>query len=159
MEIVNKLVQAQPGNQAAKDLLADIFEQLGYQYESTSMRNVHLAAANELRSGITTGGALKTAGPDVVRAMTTEQWFDAIGIRVDSRKADDMAFTINFVTPDNGQKYVVEMSGGTLTNIKGYQAGKPDLTITIDRSDLEEVMMGKRTLVRGKTAAIWGPQA
>ncbi len=145
MEIVNKLVQAQPKNQPAKDLLADIFEQLGYQYESTSMRNVHLAAANELRSGIAKGGAFKSAGPDVVRAMTTEQWLDAIGIRVDSTKADGMAFTINFVTPDNKEKYIVEMSGGTLTNIKGYQAEKPDLTVTIDRSDLEEVMMGKVT--------------
>jgi alkyl sulfatase BDS1-like metallo-beta-lactamase superfamily hydrolase len=143
MEIVNKLVLAQPKNQPAKDLLADIFEQLGYQYESTSMRNVHLAAANELRAGIAKGGAFKSAGPDVVRAMTTEQWLDAIGIRVDSRKADGMAFTINFVTPDNGEKYIIEMSGGTLTNIKGYQAKKPDLTVTINRSDLEEVMMGK----------------
>jgi alkyl sulfatase BDS1-like metallo-beta-lactamase superfamily hydrolase len=145
MEIVNKLVQAQPQNQPAKDLLADIFEQLGYQYESTSMRNVHLAAANELRSGIAKGGAFKSAGPDVVRAMTTEQWLDAIGIRVDSGKADGMAFTINFVTPDNNEKYIVEMSGGTLTNIKGYKAEKPDLTVSIDRSDLEEVMMGKVT--------------
>lgn len=143
MEIVNKLALAQPRNQKAKDLLADIFEQLGYQYESTSMRNVHLAAANELRAGIAKGGSFKSAGPDVVRAMTTEQWLDAIGIRVDSRKADGMAFTINFDTPDNGEKYIVEMSGGTLSNIKSYQAAKPDLTITIKRSDLEEVMMGK----------------
>ena len=37
------------------------------------------------------------------------------------------------------------MSGGTLSNIKGYQTEKPDLTVTIDRSDLEEVMMGKVT--------------
>jgi alkyl sulfatase BDS1-like metallo-beta-lactamase superfamily hydrolase len=145
VEIVNKLVQAQPKNQAAKDLLADIFEQLGYQYESTSMRNVHLAAANELRAGIAKGGAFKSAGPDVVKAMTTEQWLDAIGIRVDSRKADGMTFTINFVTPDNNEKYIIEMSGGTLTNIKGYQVEKPDLTVTINRSDLEEVMMGKVT--------------
>lgn len=145
MEIVNKLVQAQPKNQPAKDLLADIFEQLGYQYESTSMRNVHLAAANELRDGIATGGAFKSAGPDVVSAMTTEQWLDAIGIRVDGSKADGMTFTVNFITPDNDGKYIIEMSGGTLTNIKGYQAEKPDLTITINRSDLEDVMMGTVT--------------
>lgn len=145
MEIINKLVQAQAANQPAKDLLADIFEQLGYQYESTSMRNVHLAAANELRSGIVTGSAFKSSGPDVVKAMTTEQWLDALGIRVDSSKADDMNFTINFVTPDVDKNYIVEMSGGTLTNIQGYTAQKPDLTITINRSDLETVMMGKTT--------------
>ncbi|RKZ44362.1 MAG: alkyl/aryl-sulfatase, partial [Gammaproteobacteria bacterium] len=145
MEIINKLVQAQAENQPAKDLLADIFEQLGYQYESTSMRNVYLAAANELRSGIKEGAAFKSSGPDVVKAMTTDQWLDAVGIRVDSSKADDMNFTINFITPDVGEKFIVEMSGGTLTNIKGYTANKPDLTITIKRSDLEMVMMGTAT--------------
>lgn len=145
MEIVNKLVQAQAKNQPAKDLLADIFEQLGYQYESTSMRNVHLAAADELRSGIKEGAAFKSFGPDVVKAMTTQQWLDAVGIRVDSSKADEMNFTINFVTPDVGEKFIVEMSGGTLTNIQGYAAKKADLTITINRSDLELVMMGETT--------------
>jgi len=51
MEILNKLVYAEPDNQQAKDLLAATFEQLGYQYESASMRNVFLSAAQELRNG------------------------------------------------------------------------------------------------------------
>ena len=51
-EIVNKLVQAQPQNQAAKDLLADIFEQIGYQQENPGLRNSFLAGAYELRTGI-----------------------------------------------------------------------------------------------------------
>ncbi|MBP6809087.1 MAG: MBL fold metallo-hydrolase, partial [Chromatiaceae bacterium] len=33
-EILNRLVQAEPRNQAAKDLLADTFEQIGYQQEN-----------------------------------------------------------------------------------------------------------------------------
>ena len=37
------------------------------------------------------------------------------------------------------------MSNSTLTNIKGVQAKNPDLTVTINRSDLETVMMGKAT--------------
>jgi linear primary-alkylsulfatase len=91
------------------------------------MRNVHLAAANELRSGIAKGGAFKSAGPDVVRAMTTEQWLDAIGIRVDSGKADGMAFTINFVTPDNNEKYIVKMSGGTPPTSRAIRPRNPIL--------------------------------
>jgi alkyl sulfatase BDS1-like metallo-beta-lactamase superfamily hydrolase len=38
-EILNKLVQAQPDNQKAKDLLADVFEQIGYQQENPGLRN------------------------------------------------------------------------------------------------------------------------
>jgi alkyl sulfatase BDS1-like metallo-beta-lactamase superfamily hydrolase len=35
------------------------------------------------------------------------------------------------------------MSNATLTNIKGFQAKNPDLTITINRSDLEKVLTGE----------------
>src|SRR5262249_35905080 len=42
--------------------------------------------------------------------------------------------------------FVVELSNNTLTNIKGQQAKNPDLTLTINRSDLETVMMGAATL-------------
>ena len=141
-EILNKLVFAEPDNRAAKDLLADVYEQIGYQKESPSVRNSFLAGALELRNGIPTGASPKTAGPDVIRAMTTELWLDFMGIRLDSKKAEGIEFVINLVTPDNGEKYVVELSNATLTNIEGVQAQKPDLTITIDRSDLENTMMG-----------------
>jgi alkyl sulfatase BDS1-like metallo-beta-lactamase superfamily hydrolase len=37
---------------------------------------------------------------------------------------------------------VVELSNATLTNIEGFQAKDADLTITINRSDLEKTMIG-----------------
>jgi len=142
-EIVNKLVYAEPDNQDAKDLLADIFEQIGYQQESPSVRNSFLAAAYELRNGIPEGASPKTAGPDMIRAMSTDLWLDFLGVRMDAEKADGMKFKINFINPDVKEKYVVELSNAALTNIEGYAASDADLTITMNRSDLEEVMMGK----------------
>jgi len=145
-EIMNKLVQAQPQNQTAKDLLADVFEQIGYQQENPGLRNSYLSGALELRSGIPEGAQIDSAGPDVVRAMSTELFLDFIGIRMDSRKAEGMEFTINLITPDNGEKFLIELSNATLTNIEGYLADDPDLSITINRSDLEAVMMGAKKL-------------
>ena len=142
-EILNKLVFAQPGNQEAKDLLADAFEQLGYQKESPTLRNIYLQGAYELRNGLPGGTPQRSTGPDMVRAMSTENWLDFIGISMDPKKAEGMRFVINLVTPDNGEKHLVEMSNATLTNIKGFQASKPDLTITLNRSDLNLVMMGQ----------------
>ena len=144
-EILNKLVYTEPQNQEAKDLLADVFEQIGYQQESPSVRNSFLAAAYELRNGIPGGASPKTTGPDMIRAMTTGLWLDFLGIRLDSKKAEDQAFKINLVTPDNGEQFVVELSNGTLTNIQGFQASDADLTVTIDRSDLVQTMMGAVT--------------
>ena len=154
MEIVNKLVYAQPDNTAAKDLLADIFEQIGYQKESPSVRNSFLGAAYELRHGMPTGASPKSNGPDMIRAMTTELWLNSLAISMDSKKAAGMHFVINLSTPDNGEKFVVEMSNSALTNIKGQQAANPTLAITINRSDLEQVMGGQTTfdqlLAQGK---------
>jgi len=141
-EILNKLVFAEPQNQEAKDLLADVFEQIGYQQESPSVRNSFLAAAYELRNGIPGGASPKTSGPDMIQAMSTELWLDFLGIRLDSKKADGKAFKINLITPDNKEKFVVELSNGTLTNIQGFTVKDADLTITINRSDLEKTMMG-----------------
>jgi alkyl sulfatase BDS1-like metallo-beta-lactamase superfamily hydrolase len=145
-EILNKLVQAEPGNQAAKDLLADVYEQIGYQQENPGLRNSYLAGAFELRSGIPQGAQISSAGPDVVRAMSTGLFLDFVGIRMDSRAVEGFEFTANLITPDNGEKYVVELSNSTLTNTEGFQAENPDLAITINRSDLELVMMGLKTL-------------
>jgi alkyl sulfatase BDS1-like metallo-beta-lactamase superfamily hydrolase len=145
-EILNKLVQAEPQNQSAKDLLADVFEQIGYQQENPGLRNSYLSGAFELRSGIPEGQQIDSAGPDVVRAMSTELFLDFVAIRMDPRKAAGMDFTINLITPDNGEKFIVELRSATLTNIEGFLADDPDLTITINRSDLELVMMGVKSL-------------
>jgi len=144
-EILNKLVYAEPGNQQAKDLLADVFEQIGYQQESPSVRNSFLAGALELRSGVPSGVPPKTMGPDMLRAVTTDLWLDYLAVRLDSEKAEGRHFVMNFVTPDNGERYVVELSNGVLTSVAGFEVPDADLTFTINRSDLETVLMGQST--------------
>jgi alkyl sulfatase BDS1-like metallo-beta-lactamase superfamily hydrolase len=146
-EIVNRLVQGEPDNQAAKDLLADVFEQIGYQQENPGLRNSFLAAAYELRNGIPTGAITSSSSPDVVRVMTTGQFLDFLGIRMDGRQTQGLQYAINLVTPDNGEQYAIELSNETLTNIEGFLVPNPDLTLTINRSDLEQVMMGQKTLM------------
>lgn len=145
IEILNKLVFAEPQNQAAKDLLANVYEQIGYQKESPSVRNSFLAAAYELRNGMPTGASPKSTGPDIIRGMSTGLWLDYLGVRLDTSKTADKHFVINLVTPDNGEQYLVELSNSALTNIEGIQSPQADLTLTIDRSELNDVMMGAQS--------------
>jgi alkyl sulfatase BDS1-like metallo-beta-lactamase superfamily hydrolase len=145
-EILNKLVLAEPANSDAKDALADAFEQLGYQQENPGLRNSFLAAAYELRTGIPQGAIASSSSPDVIRAMSTELFLNFLAIKMDSRRAEGLSFVMNLVTPDNGERFVVELSNATLTNIEGYQADNADLTLTVNRSDLERVMGGTATL-------------
>jgi len=144
-EILNKLVYAEPDNTKAKLLLADSFEQLGYQQESPSVRNSFLAAALELRNGIPVQRTLRSVGPDVLRALTVEQYFDYLAVLLDSRKAEDVSFKINYVMPDIGRTYAVELSNATLSNIEGYLNNEPDLTITIDRKDMGQIISQQAT--------------
>ena len=160
-EILNKLVYAEPKNKEAKKLLADTFEQLGYQMESPSVRNSFLAAALELRSGFPEGVPPTVGGPDLIRAMPTEMLLDFIAIRMDSRKAEKMnlQFVFNLITPDTGQKFVVELSNFTLTAMPGAQAKKADLTLTINRADIDQMILNPeitlKSLVKsGKATAV-----
>lgn len=146
VEILNKLVYAEQENPEGRQLLADAFEQVGYQQESPSVRNSFLAAALELRSGIPTGVPPTSTGPDFVRALSTLQFLDYLGIQLDSSKVGDAAFVMNLQTPDVDESFVVELSNGTLTSLPGFHAQNPDLTLTINRSDLEKAMIGVEPL-------------
>ena len=110
------------------------------------MRNSYLGAALELRHGIPQGVPPKSFGPDLVRAMTTDKFLDFLGIRLDASMAEGLSFKINFVTPDNGEEYILELSNSALTNIAGYRAEDADLTIIVDRSDLNFFIMGVTSL-------------
>jgi alkyl sulfatase BDS1-like metallo-beta-lactamase superfamily hydrolase len=163
IELLNRLVYAEPRNQAAKDLLADAFEQVGYQQESTSLRNVFLAAALELRAGTPAIAGPSTAGPDTVRALSTELWLDYLGVLLDSRKVEGLRFVVNLVTPDVGERFVIELSNSTLSSLSGVQADGADATIHIDRADLEPIMMQRATFASqaaaGKVRVAGDPSA
>ncbi len=146
IELLNKLTYGEPSNQEGKDLLADCYEQMGYQQESPSLRNAFLAGAFELRNGIPDGASPKSSGPDLIKAMDTGLWLDFLGIRMVSEKATGKEFSINLFTPDNGEKYLIELSNATLNNIEGFTSPDADLEITINRSDLDLVMMGVKSM-------------
>ena len=68
-ELVNHLVFAQPENQEAKNLQADILEQMGYQAESGVWRGFYLTGAAELRHGVNKLGAGNPSSADVIANM------------------------------------------------------------------------------------------
>jgi len=120
-EIVNKLVQAEPDNEAARTW--GHREQIGYR-KNPGLRNSFLTAAYELRSGF------RKVKPQTQAArrdptMSTDLFLNFLGIRMGSRKAEGMRFTINLITPNNGEKFLVELEKRALTNIKGFLADKP----------------------------------
>ncbi|KTD36511.1 Metallo-beta-lactamase superfamily protein [Legionella nautarum] len=145
-EVMNHVVFAYPNNQEARNLEADALEQLGYQAESGPWRNFYLSGAKELREGVEKTATPDTASPDTIRAMSTDLFFDYLGVKLNGEKAANTVLTLNFVFPDINEKYLVELNNGSLHHIKGYQSDKADATITINREILNQIILKQKTI-------------
>lgn len=138
-EMLNHVVFAQPDNMPARELQADIFEQLGYQAENMGWRNVYLVGAYELRNGPPEGALATRGGPDFISAMSTELMFDFVGVKLDTTKAEGKDLSINFVLPDRDEQFLLELENSHLNNIAGVQSKEADVTVTMNRSDLDKL--------------------
>ncbi|KTD57601.1 alkyl/aryl-sulfatase [Legionella shakespearei] len=145
-EVMNHVVFAEPANQDARNLEADALEQLGYQAESGPWRNFYLSGARELRHGIQKVAAPDAASPDTIRAMSTDLFFDYLGIKLNGEQAANTTLTLNFVFPDINEQYVVELNNGGLHHVKGHQSDKADATITINRETLNQIILKQKTI-------------
>jgi len=151
---LNKLVRTEPNNIQARALLADAYEQMGYQAEGAGWRNIYLTGAQELRLGKLSPGTPKTASADVISEMDPGMLLDYIAVQVDSLKAQDVPFTMNIVIEKD--VYYVEMSNGNLSNIEVDKANESaDATITLDRAGFNQILLGQARL----TALIESNQA
>ncbi|MCB0346558.1 MAG: MBL fold metallo-hydrolase [Bdellovibrionales bacterium] len=146
-EVVNHVVFAEPTNQEAKFLLADAYEQLGYQSESGPWRNFYLTGAKELREGVKQLPTPNTASPDTVRAMSTELFLDYMGVRLDGTKAAGKKIDLNLALNDTNEKFAVGVENGALHYVKGKQERNADATLTLKRESLNDIMLGKGTLL------------
>jgi len=84
--VVRHVVFADPANADAKELLAQALEQLGPGAENGLWRKFYLRGVEELRGPITAAPP-ELASPQVLSALTVEQLFDVIGIRIDGLRA------------------------------------------------------------------------
>ncbi|WP_432719824.1 MBL fold metallo-hydrolase [Jeongeupia wiesaeckerbachi] len=144
--IANKLVFAEPGNKQARQIEADALEQLGYQAESGPERNFYLSGAKELRDGVQKVATPNTSSPDIIRGMSTEMFLDFLAIHLNGPKAAGKAYAFNLNFPDTKEKFVLTVKNGVMNYGKDKQLPKPDASITLDRSTLDDIALGKLKL-------------
>ena len=143
-QVLKQVVFANPANAKAKGLLADAFEQLGYQAESASWRNVYLVGAYELRNGTPTLALGGTASPDVIRAMPPDMMFDYMAVRLNAGKAAGRTLGLNFKFTDLDQSYGVSVENGVL--IHGRPLESPDATLALGKDTLNAIQLGTLTV-------------
>jgi alkyl sulfatase BDS1-like metallo-beta-lactamase superfamily hydrolase len=93
-----------------RGLQAAALEQLGYQSEAGTWRNLFLTGAQELRHGTPNVPMPSTASPDSIRAMSLDLFFSYLGVRLNGEKAAGKQITLNFVFTDTSEKVVQDRS-------------------------------------------------
>lgn len=145
-EVVNHVVFAEPQNTAARQLLADTYEQLGYQSESASWRNFYLTGAKELREGVKKLPASNPQSPDTIQAMPLPMFLDYLGIRLNSDRAAGQTASFNLVLTDTKENYVLGVENSALHYSPDTRSKSADATVTMARADLNDIMMGKTNM-------------
>lgn len=140
-EVVSHVVFAEPSHDAARHLLADTFEQLGYGSENGTWRNVYLSGATELRDGIF-GTPARSSSADIVAALSPEMLFDALAIRVDGPRAWDERLTVDVRFTDTGDCFRLLLANGVLTYTPVEKPDAADVTLRLPLSALPVLAAG-----------------
>lgn len=144
-QALNHVVFAEPDNQAARALLADTFEQLGYLSESATWRNAYLFGAQELRHGMPKVPARPPMPRETLAALRTEQLWDVLGVRLNGPKAEGKHIVLNWRFTDTEESFVLTLENCALTYVAGAQAASADASFVLARGTLDSVIARQAT--------------
>ncbi|MGH6786302.1 MAG: alkyl/aryl-sulfatase [Novosphingobium sp.] len=127
-DLLNQLVFAEPANAAARALLADSYEQQGYQAESGIWRNQFLSAARDLRLGATQSNRTSQSA-DMIAAIPTQLLFDSVATRFDPGKLGQ-PIALNLVVSDRNETVGIEAGKAVMIARSGAPVAQPQATLT-----------------------------
>ncbi|MGV0738743.1 alkyl sulfatase C-terminal domain-containing protein [Mycobacterium syngnathidarum] len=140
--VLKQVVFANPDSVNGKNLLADSYEQMGYQAESGPWRSVYLQGALELRNGVPDVATTDTASPDTINAMPPEMMFDYLAVRLNGQKAAGKKLTLNVDFTDLKKQYALTVENGVL-NYTDVPAPNADANLKLTKATMNDIQMGK----------------
>jgi len=163
--VLDKLVTAEPDNRAASTLLADSYEQLGYQSEGPQWRNAYLTAAMELRAGKVLKNETQPGSMvELLSAASVGKILDAFAVSIDVERTANKRFSILLNVPDQKEKHLLELSNGNLSSIEVTETPSVDATITAGKAALplllsrrvpiDKLLASKAVLIEGDKAVL-----
>ncbi|ROO85451.1 alkyl sulfatase BDS1-like metallo-beta-lactamase superfamily hydrolase [Actinocorallia herbida] len=134
-QVLDYVVFADPGDTDARELLAEVYDRLGHGSENGTWRNFYLQGAVELR-GHKPVNTLDSASPDVMAALSTDQLFDSLAIRVNGPRAWDTRLSIDWNLTDLKEEFRLSLANGVLTRSRAHNGTPPDLALTLTKPQL-----------------------
>ncbi|WP_327585946.1 MBL fold metallo-hydrolase [Nonomuraea sp. NBC_00507] len=141
-QLLNHAVFADEGNKEARDLLAEVYTRLGRGAENATWRNFYLMGALELADGIVPATA-DTVPADLCAALSVEQIFDSLAIRVDGPRAWHERLAIDWHLTDLGERHRTTLSNGALIHQAEPRDEAADLTLRLTKAQLLGLLSGK----------------
>jgi alkyl sulfatase BDS1-like metallo-beta-lactamase superfamily hydrolase len=141
-EVLKHVVYAEPKNDAARDLLARSFEQLGYMAEASTWRSAYLTGALELRQGPPEKGVTTAMLIDMLQHAPIERFLEAMAAGLNGPKAGDTKLTINLVFSDLGESYVLRLENAVLHFRKAPAAKDANATLTLTKPFFLQMVTG-----------------
>ncbi|MGZ9738230.1 alkyl/aryl-sulfatase [Pseudomonas sp. GNP012] len=138
-QLGNQLLFANPDNGDARKAQAEALEQMGYQSENATWRNMYLTGAMELRNGVPPHAGTSVS-VDMVRAMSPQMFFDFLAVRLDSEKAAGHDLTLNWTFEDLNKDFNLTLRNGVLTHRAGLNA-QADASVTMSKATLEQISL------------------
>mgnify|MGYP003629930729 FL=1 len=163
--VFNHLVFADPANQTAKTWLASTYEQLGFQAEAGTWRNIYLVGARELREGNNVKDSISTASAKVLNGIPAVDLFDALATRFNPAKMKGEDGIIRFWFPDRKEAVSIDLGKSVMFPRREDYAitgAGSDTQITISRSAFTQLLMRETSpmqLIRDKQMIISGNDA
>lgn len=151
-DLLQNLVFADPANAEAKTLLADSYEQQGYQAESAIWRNQFLVAASELRHG--RPETFATQSTDLIAAIPTGLLLDSAATRFDPGRFARGPLQVQVSLGDRGETAVIEANANVLIARMGQTAPAPDVTISGPRPLLLGLLFLRLPLAQMQAAGL-----
>ena len=141
-ELLKHAVFASPDDTAAREALAGVYERLGYGSENATWRSFYLTGALELRHG-PKPSPLGDIGTGMAAALTIEQLFDTLAIRVDGPRAAPESLVIDWRFTDTGTDVRLTLSNGALIpTVNPKTEAKADLTLALTKPQLLGLLGG-----------------
>lgn len=141
-ELLNHLVFAEPENQAAKSLLAETYQQLGYQSEASTWRNSYLTAAQELKQGPPAQGVDRKLLIGLMARTPTERFLEAMAASLNGPAADEKQYMINLKLIDADESYVLWLENSVLHHRAAEPDPKANATLQISKMLLVRLLAG-----------------
>lgn len=165
--LLDNLVFADPDDRETKELLASVYDQLGYQAESGVWRSAYLTGAHELRHGSTVAAPGRKSGAAILEHIPVDLFFSSMATHLNGpRAAQEEPFSINFTFTDLDENHVLQLENAVLHHRKDAPDPSAVATVRLTRpfflrmvtgdAGIRDMVFSDEIAVEGSRSALLG---